>query len=175
MPSILLICTANQCRSPLAEVLLRRALTEADLADWSVLSAGTWAEDGRVADSRTQAVAAEWDLDLSRHRARSVDGPMLADTDLVLCMERGQLEALRLEWPAQAATLRLFSELGGLRYDVLDPVRGDLADFRSLRRDLQRLIEEGMPRLTAWIHDRRAKMEGGDGQGKVGGSAKAKG
>jgi protein-tyrosine phosphatase len=151
MPSILLICTANQCRSPLAEVLLRRALTEAGLANWSVASAGTWAEAGRAADTRTQAVAAEWNLDLSRHHARRVDGPMLAEADLVLCMERGQREALRLEWPAQAATVRLFSELSGLHYDVLDPVRGDLADFRALRRDLQRLIEDGLPRLTAWV------------------------
>jgi protein-tyrosine-phosphatase len=151
MPTLLLICTANQCRSPLAEVLLRRALTAAGMTDWSVSSAGTWAEDGRAADTRTQAVAAEWDLDLSRHRARRVDGPMLAEADLVLCMERGQLEALRLEWPTQATKVHLFSELGGLRYDVHDPVRGDLGDFRALRRDLQRLLEDNLPRLTAWV------------------------
>lgn len=175
MPTLLIICTANQCRSPLAEVLLRRALTEMGLADWSVSSAGTWAEDGHAADSRTQAVADEWDLDLSRHRARRVDGPMLADADLVLCMERGQLEALRLEWPAQAATLRLFSELGGLRYDVLDPVRGDLTDFRALRRDLQRLITDGMPQLTVWAQSRMPKVKGGDGQKEVDGTTKAKG
>ncbi|MEZ4836279.1 MAG: hypothetical protein R2873_30500 [Caldilineaceae bacterium] len=150
MPTILLICTANQCRSPLAEGLLQRELSARGLDDWCVASAGAWAEDGRVADRRSQAVAAEWGVDLSGHRARRVDEMLLAQADVVLCMERGHEEALRLEFPALATRLHLFSELGGLRYDIADPVRGNMDDFRALRRDLQRLIEVGMARLVAW-------------------------
>jgi len=40
---VLFVCTANHCRSPIAEHLLRRELASRDL-DWSVASAGTRAE-----------------------------------------------------------------------------------------------------------------------------------
>lgn len=46
---VLIVCTANQCRSPLAEAVLRQALAGAGL-DWQVTSAGTRAVSGRAPD-----------------------------------------------------------------------------------------------------------------------------
>lgn len=44
MPSVLFVCTANMCRSPMAMVLFRRRLDQAGLASgWRVESAGAWA------------------------------------------------------------------------------------------------------------------------------------
>jgi protein-tyrosine phosphatase len=149
MRSILIVCTANQCRSPLAAALLRRRLAEQGMVDWQVDSAGTWAAPNRPADQRAHTVAAKVDLDLSNHRARCVDEAMLAAHDLILTMERGQQEALRLEFPIYAARIRLFSELGGFRYDIRDPVTGTLGDFHALLRELDRLIQEGLPRIRA--------------------------
>ena len=46
MPAVLFVCSANQCRSPMAEVLFREHLEQMGLADgWRVESAGVWAMD----------------------------------------------------------------------------------------------------------------------------------
>jgi protein-tyrosine phosphatase len=74
MPHILFICTANICRSPVAEGLLRRRLEDEGLADWTVSSAGTWAQLRRGAASTSVELLAGRDIDISDHRAREVTG-----------------------------------------------------------------------------------------------------
>ena len=49
MARILVICTANICRSPVAAALLRDRLRQRGLGDWTVSSAGTWAMEPRGA------------------------------------------------------------------------------------------------------------------------------
>ena len=97
MPSILVLCHANQFRSVLAEYALRRRL---DSAEWKVSSAGVWAKDGLPA-ARGLAAWSEMP-ELEQHRSRALNFVMLQDADLILVMERGQKEALALEFPAAA-------------------------------------------------------------------------
>jgi protein-tyrosine phosphatase len=52
---VLVVCTANQCRSPIAEHLLRQTLEEAGL-DWSVSSAGVRAREGLPMDTNAEAI-----------------------------------------------------------------------------------------------------------------------
>ena len=60
MPAVLFVCTANICRSPMAEVLFRAWLRRAAVpGKWVVASAGTWAEPGAPAAAFSQQVAAE--------------------------------------------------------------------------------------------------------------------
>ncbi|HMT19933.1 MAG TPA: low molecular weight phosphotyrosine protein phosphatase, partial [Promineifilum sp.] len=49
MANILIVCTANICRSPVAAALLRDRLRQRNLTDWQVRSAGTWAMVSRGA------------------------------------------------------------------------------------------------------------------------------
>ncbi len=43
----MIVCTANICRSPMAEAILKRLVsTRPDAAQWHIESAGTWAIDG---------------------------------------------------------------------------------------------------------------------------------
>src|SRR6478672_949733 len=81
---ILLVCTGNTCRSPLAEVLLRRALAEEKMDGVVVESAGTGAFGGEPASEGSYLVALENGLDLAAHRARTATRAMIADADLVL-------------------------------------------------------------------------------------------
>ncbi len=104
---VLVLCTANQCRSPLAGALLAREVARRGLPV-DVLSAG-FGEAGMPATPPTVAVAGEHGLDLGGHRSRRVNQRLLAGADLVLGMERLHVrEAVVLE-PAiwrRAFTLR---------------------------------------------------------------------
>src|SRR5512135_68881 len=99
--SVLFVCTANQCRSPMAEALFKSLAAQHGESDrWQIQSAGTWAEAGRPATSLAQAVMQRRGIDLSAHRSRAVDAELLAATTVILVMTRNHQEALRAEFPA---------------------------------------------------------------------------
>ncbi|CAN5610260.1 hypothetical protein BH18ACT3_BH18ACT3_11780 [soil metagenome] len=70
----LVVCTANVCRSPVVERLLRRDLdgaVDADGASWVVSSAGT-ADIQPPFDEHTLVAAASVGLDLTDHQRRTL-------------------------------------------------------------------------------------------------------
>ena len=121
MSRILCICTGNICRSPMAEVLLQRRLGQEGLTDWQVESAGTWAVDGHPASRHAVQVMADQGLDLMPHRSRAVTRRIIQGVDLVLAMTHNHVEALRLEFPDQAANIYLLSEIPHYPFIFIDP------------------------------------------------------
>ena len=83
---LLVLCTANQCRSPMAEVLLRHHLERAGV-DATVSSAGLH-EGGMPATHHGVATMADRGLDLSAHQSRRFDDEMVRAADLVIAMAR---------------------------------------------------------------------------------------
>jgi protein-tyrosine-phosphatase len=69
---ILFVCRGNTCRSPFAEGLARRLAAERGL-DVEFASAGEKARDGDPCPPDAVAVAAEYGVDLSAHRARRLN------------------------------------------------------------------------------------------------------
>ncbi len=93
--SVLIVCTANICRSPMAERLLVEWFARRRPADALELgSAGTHARPGRGPARGMQAVALAWGLDLSAHRARRVDAGLARAHDLIITMEDAHRSAV---------------------------------------------------------------------------------
>lgn len=108
MTSILIVCTGNICRSPMAEGFLRDGLV-ARFGEQAptVSSAGTAGLEGQAASAGSVRAAAERGSNIEAHRARRLTAGMLRDADLVLCMageHRDQVAAL-----APAVTGRTFT------------------------------------------------------------------
>jgi protein-tyrosine phosphatase len=134
---ILLVCTGNTCRSPLAEVLLRRALQEAGVTDVTVASAGTGAFAGEPASEGSYLVALEHGLDLAAHRARVVTREMVEASDLALTMSRGHLR--RLELLGAGSKAALMGDYAGTPgdHEVADPVGGPIEGYRAALVELE--------------------------------------
>lgn len=98
---VLFVCTANVCRSPLAEALLRQRLRGLGLQRRvAVASAGTRVgQPGRPPDPRLRKLALEAGFKLGRIRARQVTPTMLAESDHVLAMEPEHLRELAALYP----------------------------------------------------------------------------
>jgi protein-tyrosine phosphatase len=132
-----MVCLGNICRSPTAEGVLRTKLQRAGLAERvAVASAGTHGEKGGAPDARAVAAAAKRGYDLSRIRSRRVVAHELAAYDLILAMDRDNLEFLRSASPPEAVSrvrLLLGDESGpeGSR-DVPDPYYGSPAGFEHV-------------------------------------------
>jgi protein-tyrosine-phosphatase len=158
MPNILVVCTANICRSPVGEVVLRDRLNKQGLTDWKVASAGTWAEPDRNAAAFSRQLMAAQGFDLEGHRSRMVSEENLAAADLVLVMETGHAEALRAEFPQYANKVYLLSEMAGPRYSVTDPYGGPLEAYQEMVAELTTLIEKGLPRIMQLAQANRVNV-----------------
>lgn len=98
---ILFVCMGNICRSPTAEGVARY-LSENNKLDFIVQvdSAGTHAYHiGEPPDPRAQRAALRRGIDLSGLRARRVAADDFEEFDLILAMDRDNLEALHRACP----------------------------------------------------------------------------
>lgn len=86
---LVVMCTANQCRSPMAEALARDLLARrgvaAEVTSCGILDAGHPAAEEAVRAVRSLG------LDLSSHVSRRLDADAVGRADLVLTMERRHL------------------------------------------------------------------------------------
>ncbi|MDP3440030.1 MAG: low molecular weight protein-tyrosine-phosphatase [Azonexus sp.] len=110
---VLLVCMGNICRSPTAEVVLRQYIKLHNLGDKvEVDSAGTHGYHvGEAPDSRTQRAAAVRGYNLSQLRARKVARQDLDYFDLILAMDKSNLDNLRrMATPEQQERIKLFMQ-----------------------------------------------------------------
>ena len=144
MPSILFVCTANICRSPIAMALLRNMLEEKQIdGDWRVESAGTWGLDGDPPAAGSQAVMKGIGIDIHDHRARRVDHNLLGSYDLILTMENGHKEALCMEFPAFSDRICMLSEMAGEKKDIEDPYGGVYSGYEQAAEEIQNYLDLG--------------------------------
>jgi protein-tyrosine-phosphatase len=148
MPSILLVCTANQCRSPMAMALLRKRLGDLNLEEaWVVDSAGTWGMSDMSATEFAIETIAERGLDLLGHRSQQVTEALLEGYDLVLTMTQDHQEAIQTEFPQHAGKIWLLSEMVREQFDIQDPIGMPLEAYRETADLLDRILEDGIDRI----------------------------
>ena len=172
---ILVVCTANICRSPLAERLLAAYLARGDSpVEAEVSSAGTHARPGRPAADGMLRIAEQWGLELASHRSRRVEEPLVSRQDLIITMEDAHRTVVsRLAAGVGSRTFTL-TELAALvdvappsaglstavdgwhaarartsldAPDVPDPYGGSAQDYETAAWQLVRLVEQVGPHL----------------------------
>jgi protein-tyrosine phosphatase len=133
---LLFVCMGNICRSPIVETVARVELARAGVAA-DVASAGTERYHiGERADPRAIETAEAGGYPLAQHRARQVAPDDFSRFDLVLAMDRVNLDALGRHRPRDAREPLLFLEHVG--FDALDEVPDP---YYGSRRDFERVLD----------------------------------
>ncbi|MBM4034011.1 MAG: threonylcarbamoyl-AMP synthase [Planctomycetes bacterium] len=150
--TIVFVCTANSCRSPMAEALCKKMLAErlgCDIEDlpargYNVLSAGTSAFGDGSASSQAVEAMQQHGIDLSGHLSRPVTPELVEDADVLFVMAQHHGDSIRRILPEAAAKTRLMDPTGK---DVEDPVGGSVETFLECAETLQRCLREVLPQL----------------------------
>jgi tRNA threonylcarbamoyl adenosine modification protein (Sua5/YciO/YrdC/YwlC family) len=160
---IVLVCTGNTCRSPMAEMLLKKRLAErlgckiSELDDRGVvvMSAGTTAQaGGRSAPEAVETLKARG-LDLSQHESQPLSERIVRFADVIIAMTRGHRQAILEAWPEAEPRVHLMSRGCG---DVADPIGGPLELYRKCAEQLDAYLAD-------WVDELPLTEECGDQSG----------
>lgn len=139
--SILVVCTGNICRSPIAERMLRRALP-----DKKIDSAGVGALVGHAADSSAIEVSAQHQLSLDGHQGQQFTGSLGRKYDLILVMEQHHIEQVTSISPeARGKTMLIGHWLEGA--EIPDPYRKSMESFEYVYRLLDQACNSWVRKL----------------------------
>ena len=151
---VLFVCLGNICRSPTAEAVFRHLVArDAQHLQIVIDSAGTHAYHiGEPPDGRSQAAARRRGIDMSALRARQVHASDFEEFDLILAMDRDNLDELKRRCPPRLdERLRLLLEFAPVsERDVPDPYYGGEAGFERVLD----LVEQACGGLLAELRRR---------------------
>ena len=141
--NILVVCTGNICRSPMAEGMLKSSLPRHMKGRIVVDSAGTHAIHGNQPSDIAVQVMQTWGIDIAGHRARMLTPSMMRAADLILVMEKAHLSHIRFMPFFGMKKVHLISEFDQDRdpYDLPDPIGGDFELYRAAAMLLKNCVK----------------------------------
>jgi protein-tyrosine phosphatase len=143
--TLLFVCSGNTCRSPMAEAIARKVLSDKlnvpqddlEKKGISVISAGSFAMPGARATPQAVDVIHELGGDLSKHRSRPLSVELIHQADVIFTMSRGHAGAVTALVPSAAEkTVTLDPDK-----DIDDPIGGDVQLYRDVAGQIKELIE----------------------------------
>lgn len=153
---ILAVCTANVCRSPMAEALLRHALAaeSGPLAGLRVASAGVAARAGDPASPNSVTALRKVGLDLSNHRSQPLTPELVAAARYVFVMTESHRLLIEATYEPTPRHIYLFRELmpPGSDIQIGDPYGGPLRLYEACRDEMV----EALPSLLAFLRQEMA-------------------
>lgn len=149
--NILIICSANICRSFLAEMLLKNEIELSNIEDVSVSSAGLYAYSGVPPDSEMVSYLSKIGVPVRDHESKKMTDDEVDWADLILVMEREQAKKVKESWPEASEKVELLGALlspTGYADDVIDPFRRTVYHYRLAQSQITLAIKALIERLN---------------------------
>lgn len=149
---IVVVCFGNIFRSPMAEALLIRELAHRGVGTHRISSAGLSARTGRAAHDNAITTARAMHVSLEAHRARLLTAEIVADSDLIVVMDRMNIAILHERFPearGRSVLLGAFDpDVSTLGAVIADPYGKPLEEVSVCYRRLERSAAALADRLT---------------------------
>ena len=148
MKKVLFVCTANVCRSPIAEAIFNALAGDKGL-DYRAESAGVAALEGEPVAPNARTALEELGVYAEDRRARQVRAGMLEDADLVLAMTPRHVAQLRKAFGGSCSvrTLPEYVSGGSGEEGISDPYGSTMFAYRASARQLFGYVDLLVDRL----------------------------
>lgn len=145
---VLVVCTGNICRSPIAAYLLKKH----DIPFLNTSSAGLNALPNQPATTFMQTIATEWNIDLGAHRSMQLTPEILRSTDLILAATEEHRERIvRMAASAKHKTFLLADSIG--ETDIPDPYGHDENVYQDIAELIRKAVDGWAERIRKFVLD----------------------
>lgn len=147
---VLFVCTANVCRSPMAERLFSEAVNRSNkILNVDSFSAGLSAMDGSKPSQNSIDVCEEMGIDITDHRSTGLTRTTLQEASAVFCMTESHRALINMyfELPEGYPIFLMCEFTEGESKELPDPFGQDIDVYRQCR---DRMIE-ALPSLINWV------------------------
>jgi protein-tyrosine phosphatase len=155
--TIVTVCTANICRSPMAEALLRHALSARPepLKSLRIISAGVAARPGDRVSENSVVALRKVGLDLKGHTSQPLTRQLLDEALAIFCMTESHRAMIQLTFDPVPRHVYLFREFmpRAAEKEIGDPYGGPLAEYEACRDEMV----EAIPSLVEFLKELTAK------------------
>ena len=148
LDKIVVVCTGNICRSPMAEALLKSYLPHKEIysagldVDYNHLS-------NQGATEQARCTAKKHGYDISLHKATQLTEKMVNEMDLILVMTQEHLDQIAIRFPGCASKTLLIGQWIGVGY-IKDPLNQDLVMFEECFTLLKKAVASWSMKLSAF-------------------------
>lgn len=136
---ILILCTGNSCRSPMAEAFLSKQLKFK--GEFEVISAGISAMDGFSPTPETIEVMKEEGIDISTNFSRPFSPFLAKAADIILVMSDMHKDSVTKRLPEVKEKVYLYKEFAQTTdtgREIPDPMGQSLSFYKNIREQIKK-------------------------------------
>ena len=159
MPMVTFVCTANICRSPIAEKLFNK-LARVRKMNIVADSCGL-IEGGHMISANSMQLLMEQGIEEAQsHVSKQITPEIVSESWLLLTMEERQRDFIREKEPNSIHKIMTLNEIVGEIGDIKDPYGSELDNYRQTYL----LIEDRVNRLLDMINNKTLTLKPGSGK-----------
>lgn len=133
--TILLVCTGNTCRSPMAQGWLRTELQRRGLdKEFDVFSCGVFARRGVAATFEVELLLKNEGIDISYHRSQPLTKEIIDSATRIIVMAEEHREALLELYPGAAERIKVLG--------IEDPIGKDFQIYKECYEKIKKTLKE---------------------------------
>lgn len=141
--NILFVCTGNTCRSPMAEGIFRKIVSDKGIENIECSSAGLFAMTGDEVSKNSVEACERFGVDISFHRARRITSYILDETDKFVCMTKDHAASLSLYVPSEKIVV--------LSDGIADPYGGSIETYMMCANSIRTALNEQFDEIVSEV------------------------